>query len=237
MNCIIIDDEVLARRLLIDYISKVEDLEAVAQFESPLQAQQILTTKKIDLLFLDINMPGITGIDFLKTLKEKPLTILTTAYSEYAIQGYELDVIDYLLKPISFERFYQSVNKATEYLKHGSILSRQQSDSIGNGYFYVKSDYKIIRIDFKDILFVEGLREYVQIYTNKNKIITHITMQKLSEILPYEDFFRIHKSHIVNMKQVKEIEGNLLKIEDYKLVISKGQRKELFDRIEHLLIN
>ncbi len=237
MNCIIIDDEVLARKLLTDYISKVDSLQVVAQLENPLQAQTILATQKIDLLFIDINMPGITGIDFLKTLKEKPLTILTTAYSEYAIQGYELDVIDYLLKPISFERFYQAVNKATDYLRHCNILSRQQSDFAGNGYFYVKSDYKIMRIDFKDILFIEGLREYVQVYTETQKIITHITMQKLTEILPYEDFFRIHKSHIVNMKKVKEIEGNILKIGDHKLVISKGQRKDLFDKIERLLIN
>lgn len=237
MKCLIVDDEVLARKLLTEYINKIPGLELVAQYDSPLQIQPHFLKREVDILLLDINMPGITGIDFLKSLREKPLTILTTAHSDYALQGYELDVIDYLLKPISFERFYQSIDKAIDYHKRKNNVFSQESVSYENGYFYVKADYKIIRVDFNDILFIEGLREYVQIYTEKQKIITHITMQKLSEFLSNQFFFRIHKSHIVNIKKIKEIEGNLLTIGTHKLAISKSQRKEFFNTIDHLLIN
>ena len=243
IKCIVIDDETLARRLLKDHIGKIPELELVAQCENPLQARSEISKHKIDLMFLDIQMPEITGIDFLKTLKEKPLTILTTAYPDYALQGYELDVIDYLLKPISFERFYQAVNKALDYLQHRSaqttIVSSSEdvSDVYDKGYFYAKADYKIVRINFNEILFVEGLKEYVRIHTENKKIITYISLQKMTELLPDNYFFRIHKSYIVNLQKIDTIQGNLLTIKGQQISVSKSLRGEFIERINKRLIN
>lgn len=218
-------------------INKLPGLEIAFQCENPLRAQALLIAQKIDLLFLDINMPEMTGLDFLKSLNRKPLTILISAHPDYALQSYELDVIDYLLKPVSFERFNQAVNKAIEYHRYYSESSVQKNDPYKDGYFYVKADYRIIRVEFADIQFIKGMREYVQIYTEKQNIITHLTMQKLCEILPSVDFYRIHKSYIVNIRKIQMIEGNLLKVGKYELQISKNQRKDFFSRIDHLLIS
>lgn len=241
IKCIIIDDEVLARRLLKDHISKIPELELAAECESPLQARAEIAKQNIDLMFLDIQMPEITGIDFLKTLKIKPLTIFITAYTDYAIQSYELDVIDYLLKPVSFERFYQAVNKAMDYISYRtkdiSTLSDNESDIYENGHFYAKADYKIIRINFKDILFVEGLKEYVQIHTENKKIVTYITMHKMYEILPWKYFFRVHKSYIVNLQKIDTIQGNLISIGGKRVSVSKSQKDEFLKRINKQLIN
>jgi DNA-binding LytR/AlgR family response regulator len=239
-----VDDESLARRLLKDHISKIPELELIAECENPLQAGSELIKHKIDLLFLDIQMPQITGIDFLKTIKEKPLTVFTTAYPDYALQGYELDVIDYLLKPVSFERFYQAVGKAMDYLHHRSagnlnerVTDGSKADAYEKGYFYVKADYKIVRVNLNEILFVEGLKEYVQIYTENKKIVTLISMQKMAELLPAEYFFRIHKSHIVNLQKVDSIQGNLITIRGHQVSVSKTQRSEFIGRINKMLIN
>jgi two-component system, LytTR family, response regulator len=241
INCIVIDDESLARRLLKDHIGKVPELELVAQCENPLQARAEMAKHKVDLMFLDIQMPEITGIDFLKTLKEKPLTIFTTAFPDYALQGYELDVMDYLLKPISFERFYQSVNKALDYLSHISTPSTaivpSEPDVYEKGYFYVKSDYKIVRVNFNEILFVEGLKEYVRIHTENKNIITYISLQKMTELLPEKYFFRIHKSYIVNLQKIESIQGNLIVVGGQQVSVSKSQRGEFIARINKLLIN
>ncbi|HEX2968831.1 MAG TPA: LytTR family DNA-binding domain-containing protein [Bacteroidales bacterium] len=242
IKCIIIDDEALARRLLKDHISKIPELELVALCESPLQARMELAKQNIDMMFLDIQMPEITGIDFLKTLKNKPLTIFITAYPEYALQSYELDVIDYLLKPVSFERFYQAVGKALDYL---SFRSQKDNGTIVNndellyekGCFYVKADYKIVRINYRDIQYIEGLREYVQIHTENKKIITYISMQKMSELLLPKYFFRIHKSYIINLQKIDTIQGNLITICGKQVSISKNQREDFFNRINKLLIN
>lgn len=236
MKCVIIDDEVPARRLLTEYINKIPGFEVVAQFENPLQAQSFLLEKKTGLLFLDINMPEMTGIEFLRSMPKKPLTILVSAYPDYAVQSYELDVIDYLLKPVSFDRFCQSVNKALEYYKY--INSTVQiPNSYENGYFFIKADYKILRIVFSDILYIEGMREYVQIVTVKQKVVAYTTMLKLLDTLPRNEFFRIHKSFIINIKKIQAIEGNLIKICGHEIQLSKGYRKDFFSRIDTLLIN
>ncbi|HEX3008213.1 MAG TPA: LytTR family DNA-binding domain-containing protein [Bacteroidales bacterium] len=243
MKCIVIDDETLARRLLSDHIAKIPGIEVVAQCENPLQARAELAKHKIDLMFLDIQMPEITGIDFIKTLKDKPLTILTTAFPDYALQGYELDIIDYLLKPISFERFYQAVNKAMDYLQHQSgkksveVLAENESDIYEKGYFYVKADYKIVRVNFCDILFVEGMKEYVRIHTENKRIVTYISLQKMTELLPAEHFFRIHKSYIVNLQKIDTIQGNLITIGGQQVSVSKSQHSEFIERINRRLIN
>jgi DNA-binding LytR/AlgR family response regulator len=237
----IIDDEALARRLLKDHIGKIPELELVSLCESPLQARAELVKQKIDLMFLDIQMPEITGIDFLKTLKIRPLTIFVTAYPDYALQSYELDVIDYLLKPVSFERFYQAVNKAIDYISYRTnnnpVLQKDENDPYDKGYFYAKADYKIVRINFKDIIFIEGLKEYVQIYSENKKVITYISMQKMSEILPSKYFYRVHKSYIVNLQKIDTIQGNILTISGKQVPVSKSQKDEFLVRINRSLIN
>lgn len=242
IKCIVVDDEALARRLLRDHIGKIPELELVAQCENPLQARAEITKHNIDLMFLDIQMPEITGIDFLKTLKTKPLTIFITAFPDYALQSYELDVIDYLLKPVSFERFYQAVNKAVDYLSYRSQkgtepVVKNEDTMYDKGYFYVKADYKIVRVNYRDILFIEGLREYVQIHTENKKIVTYISMQKMTELLPSKYFFRVHKSYIVNLQKIESIQGNLITICGKHVSVSKNQKDEFIRRINEQLIN
>jgi DNA-binding LytR/AlgR family response regulator len=237
----IIDDEALARRLLKDHISKIPELELVSLCKSPLQARAELVKQNIELMFLDIQMPEITGIEFLKSLKSKPLTIFITAYPDYALQSYELDVIDYLLKPVSFERFYQAVNKAIDYITYRTndkpVLQKDENEPYDRGYFYVKADYKIVRVNFRDILFIEGLKEYVQIHSENKKVITYISMQKMSELLPSKYFYRVHKSYIVNLQKIDTIQGNVLTICGKQVPLSKSQKDEFLLRINRLLIN
>jgi two-component system, LytTR family, response regulator len=242
IKCIVVDDEALARRLLKDHIGKIPDLELIATCESPFQARAEMTKQEVDLMFLDIRMPEITGIDFLKMLKKKPLTVFVTAYPDYALQGYELDVIDYLLKPVSFERFYQAVNKAIDYLSYKTapkpnLVIKEVEDLYENGFFYVKADFQIVRIDFREILFVEGMKEYVQIHTENRKVMTHITMLKMCEILPSDAFMRVHKSYIINLQKIDRIQGNQLFIRGKQVFVSKSNRNDLLERINKLLIH
>lgn len=239
IQCLVVDDEALARKLLADYIGKIPDLELVATCENPIQAKKILSTETIDLLFLDIQMPGITGVEFLRTLKDKPLTIFTTAYSEYALEGYSLDVIDYLLKPIPFERFFQAVSKAQDYLSYRKPEARKQADEKPEKqqYIFVKADYKIIKIRYEDILYIEGMKEYVRIHTTDRIITTYQSLQKLTEMLPAGIFVRVHKSFIVNMDKIDSIDNTVIIIEDEVIGIGRSYRDEFFRRIKNRMIN
>lgn len=236
IRCLIVDDEALARKLLENYVSKLPELELVGKCESAIQAARILEEEVIDLLFLDIQMPDLSGIDLLKSLSEAPVTIFTTAYSQYALEGYPLDVTDYLLKPIAFERFFQAVQKALEYiqLKQQNPPSLESSPLSHKDYFYIKADYKIIKVKYKDILFIEGLREYVRIHTDSQKIITLLSMARLMEVLPKDSFFRIHRSYIINLDQIQEIQGNLVIIAQEALPVSKSQKEAFFKHIQSL---
>jgi len=194
-----------------------------------MEAMQFIAQNDIQILFLDIQMPDLTGIEFLRALKQRPAIIFTTAYSEYAMEGYELSVVDYLLKPIEFERFFQAVNKAvnslgkTDNVIAAPIIEEKESEN----YFFVKADSKIVRIEFKDILYVEALQKYIQIYTTERKIVTLLSLSKIEELLPNQRFIRIHRSFIINIESIESIEGNMVKMGDYSIPVSKGQR-ELF---------
>jgi len=217
VKCIIVDDEHLARTLLEDYISKIPMLKLVAKCASALEAMDVLQNETIDLMFLDIQMPDLTGIDFLKSLKNKPIVIFTTAYPDYAIDGYSLDVIDYLLKPISLDRFTLSVNKATEQLKLVNN-NKQGSKTI---YITLKSEHRIHKVNYDNILYIEGLKEYVIFHLKEGKrIITLEALKKLDEILP-DNFMRIHRSYIINTNDVKALYGNNVEIGDQKIAIGK----------------
>lgn len=230
-----VDDETLARELLMAHIAKMPHLAIVATCSNAIEAKLALEKHQPDILFLDIQMPHLTGIDLLRMLKKSPATILTTAYSEYALEGYELDVIDYLLKPIEFERFFKAVSKAIEWLDRGYDLTTHSITTPAepqNNYFFVKSDYKMVKVVFNEILFIEALQKYVRIHTTTTRIITLMSMSQLEETLPAGQFVRIHRSYIVNLDKIDSIEGNIVHIAKHELPISKGQRDAFLEWIK-----
>jgi DNA-binding LytR/AlgR family response regulator len=239
IKCAIVDDESLAIRLLADYVQKTPTLELVGKFNKPTQALPLLQKEEIDLLFLDIEMPELTGLEFIKLLKNKPLVILTTAYSQYAIDGFDLDVSDYLLKPITFERFLKAVNKVSEvwHLKKENQEKENQEKPQNQpmpiledkkDYLWVKADQKLQKIFFKDILYIEGLKEYVSIYTIQNqRIITLEALKNLEESLPCPPFVRCHKSYIVSLDKVTAIVDNQLEISKKLIPIGASYKEQV----------
>jgi two-component system, LytTR family, response regulator len=228
-TCIIVDDETLARELLMSHIAKIPDLVVLATCANAIEAKYALEKHQPDILFLDIQMPNLTGLDLLRMLKHRPATILTTAYSEYALEGYELDVLDYLLKPIVFERFFKAVSKAIEWLDRGQTPAQSLPTSapteVKDNYFFVKSDAKIVKVVFDDILYIEALQKYVRIHTPSVRIVTLMSMSQLEDVLPTGQFSRIHRSFIVNVNKIDSIEGNMVHIGKHNLPISKGQKE------------
>ncbi len=231
LNCLIVDDELPALHLLTDYVKKIPELNLAGRAEDAFHALEILHSQKIDLLFLDIQMPQLTGINMLKSLKNKPLVIFTTAYNKYALEGYELDVVDYLLKPITFERFLKAVNKAVSLYE---LKNKNAGDAVdaGKNYLFVKADYKLIKVYFDDIIYIEGLSEYVIIHTSEKKIITLQSLKKLEEILPAKQFLRIHKSYIISLPKVAAIVGNSVEIAGEKITIGKSYREKVLPVIK-----
>lgn len=229
-KCIVVDDEQLARKLLEEYIRKIPHLELVAQCRTPLEAIEILQNKQIDLMFLDIQMPELTGIEFLKTLNVKPAVIFTTAYSEYALEGYQLDVIDYLVKPFDFERFIKAVNKALDLVQLKNA-SRNISSSSSDEFLTVHADYKIYKLKLDSIEYIEGLKEYVSYFTGEKRIIALESLKRLEEILPGDRFMRIHRSYIVPLQKIKSVEGNQVEIGDKKIPIGRSYKEEVMRKI------
>lgn len=226
IKTLLVDDEYLALNLLEEFTKKVPDLEVIDKLKSPMKALDVLQHTRVDLLFLDIQMPTLSGNNLLKTLKNPPLTIFTTAYNNYAIEAFELNIIDYLLKPFSFERFLQAVTKAKEQLQFRespTIITPEQS----RDFFSVKADGKVIKIYFDDILFIEGLKEYVRIVCRDARFITLESLKNLEELLPKDNFIRVHKSYIIAKNKAQSLEGNLLEIGKHKIPISRSKRDEI----------
>lgn len=238
LKVLIVDDEFHARKLLSEYTSKLPFLQLVGTGANVFEAMNILQKEKVDILLLDIQMPEITGLEFARSLKNPPAVIFTTAYSEYAVESYELDVVDYLLKPIAFPRFLQAINKIverkgdsmpnnTQYVQYLQQPDKQEEDNI-----VVKSGYKIYKINYPDLLYVEGQREYVTFHTTKQKITTLLSLKDLEERLPSNLFVRIHKSYIVSVKHIELIDKNILQIGDKKLPIGSSYRAGLMRLFE-----
>lgn len=228
-TCLIVDDERLAQELLENYIQKVPSLTHVASCSSALEAMQYLAQNKVDILFLDIQMPDLTGIEFLRTVKDVPATILTTAYSEYALEGYELSVIDYLLKPIEFNRFLQAVNKVFQQNNIAPstippVVSPTATPSAPT-YFFIKTDSKIVKIAFDKVLYIEALQKYIRIHTVNKRVVSLFSMSKIQELLPVDRFFRTHRSFIINMDKIDSVEGNMVTIGSHTIPVSKGQKE------------
>jgi len=234
INCIIADDELLARNVLINHINKLDNLSVAATCTNGLEVFSALKTVNADLLFLDIQMPELTGIELLRTLKNPPPVIFTTAFSEYAIEGYELNIIDYLLKPISFERFLRAIDKFETWTNPSKIVETVISteEKIGNeGFIYVKSEKKMVRIMIKDILFIEGLKDYVKIHTESNHIITHQTLTYFEEKLSSDQFIRIHRSFIVSINRISAYSANQLEIGKTTLPIGITYAKDFLRKL------
>lgn len=239
INCLIVDDEELARNLVENYINRLPHLNIVGKCANPFEAMQVLQEKQVDLMFLDIQMPDLTGIEFLKTLSQKTLVIFTTAYKEYAMEGYELDVVDYLLKPFRFERFLQAVNKAGKLLKSNAAetdnapipIPVQQVEKKQKDYILVKSDFKVFRIFYKDILYIESMKEYVAFHTPSGRTLSLGSLKKLEQELPTELFMRIHKSYIANINCIAALEGNMVHLGKKKLPIGTSYKEAVMKRI------
>ncbi|MGD9328266.1 MAG: LytTR family DNA-binding domain-containing protein [Cyclobacteriaceae bacterium] len=225
LSCLVVDDEQLARELLEQYISKVPFLELKGLVKNPLEVFEYLEKDTVDIIFLDIQMPDLSGIDLLKSMSSKPIVIFTTAYSEYAIESYELNALDYLVKPFSFERFMKSVNKAVELIK---LKQNSAIPVSGQEYISIHADHKIYRIRLDDILYIEGLREYVSYYTSEKRIVTLASLKNLEETLPESMFMRIHKSYIIPVRKVKAVEGNMIDLGIKKIPIGRSYRDKVF---------
>jgi len=229
LKCIIIDDEPIARKVLQEFIEDIDFLELVGQAENPLKAMTILNAEEIDIIFLDINMPKINGIDFLKNSNTTASIIMTTAYADYAVEAYQLDVLDYLVKPIAFDRFLKACNKAAKASESKkTALSTSQKE---NDHFFIKCDNQIEKIVYNDLLYAEAMMNYVMLYTSSRKLMVYITIKKLEEQLPTDIFIKVHKSFIVNMSKVKSIEGNMLNMGDAKITISQNLRETVINKI------
>lgn len=228
ITTLIVDDEFLALNLLEHYIEQVPDLTLSGRFKSPLEAAQRLQEGDIQLLFLDIQMPTLSGNHLLRTLKHPPVTIFTTAYADYAVEAFELNAVDYLLKPFSFERFLQAVNKAKELLRPAvpAMVPQESKD-----YFSVKVDGKVVRIPFEDILFIEGLKEYVRIICRDARHVTLASLKDLEELLPATNFLRVHKSFIVAKNKVQALDGNRLEIGAHKVPVSRSRREAVVEAV------
>jgi DNA-binding LytR/AlgR family response regulator len=235
IRCIAVDDEMLALELIEDNIKKVPFLELVKSCRSAMEAIELMRSEPVDLVFLDIQMPDITGIQMLRSMHSKPLVIFTTAYSNYAREGFDLDVIDYLLKPYSFERFLKAVNKAHEYMTlHERVMTKAAAREVAAtaNFLFVKADYKLYKINLSDILYIEGLKDYVKIYISDKPIVTQMSMKALEDRLPAHDFVRVHRSFIVAFSKIDFIQKHMLTIGKKEIPISEHYRDQLFNLIK-----
>ncbi|WP_028980566.1 LytR/AlgR family response regulator transcription factor [Sporocytophaga myxococcoides] len=224
IRCIAIDDEPLALDIIENYISKLPELQLEGRYTNPLEALEVLNKNTIDLLFLDIQMSELSGIQLLKALPNPPIVIFTTAYQKYALEGYELNVADYLLKPIPFERFLKAVNKVKD------LLSLQKSTAEQNplkDFIFVKSDYQMVKINLDDIIYIEGLKDYVKIFAGAKPIFAHQNMKSIESKLT-NDFLRIHKSYIISLKKIEAVQKNMVKIAGIELPVGEIYKEQLF---------
>lgn len=233
-TCLIVEDEPLARNLLTEYVKKVPFLTLVKACSNPMEALEVLRSNAVDILFLDIQMPEITGITLLKVLQKKPMVILTTAYSEYALESYELDVVDYLLKPITFDRFLKAVDKASQRMNVPASTSPTTPEKTESSpdFVFVKDGTKLVKINFADILYVEGLKDYVTIHTKTQKVISLQRLKTLELQLPADKFIRIHHSFIIALKAIDVIHKGEVQIGSAMIPISDTYRKAFKDFIE-----
>lgn len=227
LKCLIIDDEPIARKGLEEYVKEVPFLHLSGVCEDAMKASVLIKSESVDLMLLDIQMPKLSGIDFLKTLKDPPLVIFTTAFSEYALESYSLDVIDYLVKPIPFDRFLKATQKAFDY----HVLRQKGSSEKESDFFFIKCDHKFEKIKYDDVQYVEAMQNYCIVHTRERKFITHITLNGLEEKLPESKFLKVHKSFIISLDKINSVDGSEIAIDAARIPISRGLKDEVMKRI------
>ena len=230
INAVIVDDEPLAREGISNYVREIDFLDLVDTVEHPLELMAVLDKHQVDLLFLDIQMPKMNGIDFLKITKNPPMVIITTAYPSYALEGFRLNVLDYLLKPITFDRFLQAAHKAKEYQQ---LIAKPQAaiSDKADDYFFVKCDNKYEKIYFADILYIQGMQNYVAIYTLKGKYVTLLTLKNIEENLDAHLFIRVHKSYIIAISKIESVESHEIKVQTANIPLSRNYREAVIKRV------
>jgi DNA-binding LytR/AlgR family response regulator len=232
-RCLIVDDEPLAKELIRGHIRKLENFEIVAECDNAMKAMDVLRNHSVDLMFLDIKMPQMTGIDFLKTLKRPPKVIITTAFSQYALDGFELDVVDYLMKPVTFERFFKSVNKYFQSGNSGNIELEGGAGPAEDAFIYVKENKKVIKIYLHEIEFIEGLNEYIRIHTDNRRVVVKSSLQSIENKLPEEHFIRIHKSYIISIPRIRAFDATTIELENSKLRIGRNYKNQVFSALHY----
>lgn len=232
IRCLAVDDESYASDIIAAFINKTPFLELVGTTTNAFEALNMVQEGKVDLVFLDIQMPELTGIQFLKICGGKCKVILTTAYPEYALEGFELDVVDYLLKPISYERFYKAASKAQQIINPVPMVQPEMIQQVtsGNDFIFIKGDTKnkFIKVNYDDILYIEGLKNYVSVYTSTQRIITYQALRELETQLPKPPFYRVHKSYIISIEKIKMIDGNTVFINDEAIPVGETYKEEFF---------
>jgi len=228
INCVIVDDEPLARKGMLEYVNQVDFLDVKGMFADVREVYRLLSEEQVDLIFLDIEMPVLSGIDFIKTLKQPPFIIFTTAFQSYALEGYELDVIDFLVKPVAFTRFLKAVSKAREIIL--AIRAEKKEQELNN-YFFIKENGIYTKVLYGDVQFAEALQNYVSLHLTERKIIIYITLSLLEKQLPESSFMRIHKSYIIALNKINAIDGNMVTIQSVKIPISRKLRDLLLQRV------
>lgn len=236
IKALIIDDEPLAQNVIMQYAQKLPQLTISGTCTDVICAHKFLNENEVDIIFLDINMPKMSGISFLKNLKNPPLTIFTTAYSEYALEGFELNAVDYLKKPFSFDRFFVAYFRAEELilLKRKSQAATPTDPTID--FLFIKSDKKTVKIKYSDLLYIEGLGDYIKLYCSDKKIVSNLSMKKIMDLLPANQFYRIHKSFIISIEHIEAIEGNSVKINTTRLPIGNSYRQDFLQYIKNFLV-
>ena len=229
IKCIIIDDELLAIEVIENHLKNFDNIETVATFNNPVKAFQILEQEKIDVIFLDINMPQISGFSFIENLTNKPLIVITTAYREYAVKSFELNILDYLVKPIPFNRFLKTVNKIYQqvYVKNSIGDTNLQQEP----HIFLKVNKKLIKINLNDIFFIESLKDYIKVITTTGNYVVHKSLTALTEELPQSSFIRVHRSFTISLNKIIALEGNTIEISDKKIPIGRNYLKKTKDRI------
>lgn len=226
LKSIIIDDEPLARKGIREYIAETDFLELVGEFDNAMPAMEMVSSGMVHLVFIDIQMPTITGLEFIRSLKLPPPVIFTTAFPNYALESYEVNALDYLVKPISFDRFLKAALKAREFYE-----VREFNREAGAAYFFIKADQKLVKLQFTDILFVEALQNYIVIHTKEKKLITYLTFRAMDDYLPPDLFLKVHKSYIVSIDKIDSIEGNDIRIGPHYIPISRNLKEAVMDRL------
>jgi DNA-binding LytR/AlgR family response regulator len=230
IRCIIVEDETLAQDVIKTHLSQVEGFELVGICKNAIEASNVLKAREVDLIFLDIQLPGMTGLNFLRSLVNPPLVVLTTAYAEYALESYDFNVIDYLLKPISFTRFSKTITKIVEGRLFDKIT--KEDASVVTDHIFIKSNSKFFKVNFSEIIYIQGMKDYLKIHTAEYNLVTHQTMNDMEKILPARQFMRVHKSYIVSMAFIRSIYGNSIEIDKIIVPIGASYKETVMGLVE-----